>query len=82
MDRRLGFVCVVVEDRKKSNLAVNQILSDHGELIVGRMGVPYASKKCAVISLIVDATTDEVGDLAGKLGMVEGVMVKSTMSKK
>lgn len=81
MDKRLGFVGVIIENRKKTAPLVNAILSDLGEIIVGRMGMPYAKKQCSVIVLIVDATTDELGELTGKIGAIEGVSVKSALSK-
>jgi hypothetical protein len=30
---------------------------------------------------VVDATSDEIGALTGKLGMIEGVSVKSALAK-
>jgi len=81
MERRLGFVGVIIENRKAAAAAVNKVLSDFGEIIAARMGLPYAKKNCCVITLIVDATTDEVGALTGKLGLIKGVSVKSALSK-
>jgi len=81
-EKRLGFVGIIIEDRKKSAAAVNQVLSDFGDSIVARMGLPYSKKNCSVIAVIVDATTDEVGALTGKLGLLQGVSVKSALSKK
>jgi putative iron-only hydrogenase system regulator len=81
MNKRLGFVGIVIEDRTKSASLVNTILSDFGELIIARTGIPYHKKKCFVITLVVDATTDELGVLTGKLGMISGVTVKSALSK-
>jgi putative iron-only hydrogenase system regulator len=81
MNKRLGFVGIVIEDRKKSADEVNRILSEYGEIIIARTGVPYHQKKCCVITLVIDATTDELGTLTGKLGMVSGVTVKSALSK-
>ena len=82
MDKRLGFVGIIVEDRRKAAARLNAILSEHGDIMVGRMGMPYSRKKCSVIALIVDATTDQVGELTGKLGMIEGVSVRSALGKK
>jgi putative iron-only hydrogenase system regulator len=79
--RRLGFVGIIVGNRLKAAAAVNTVLSEFGDLIVARVGLPYAKKNCCVITLIVDATTDEVGGLTGKLGLIEGVSVKSALSK-
>ena len=79
MERRLGVVGIVIEDRKAMAPRVNQILSAHGDIIAGRMGIPHPGRKVAVISLIVDGTTDELGSLTGKLGMLKGVQVCSSL---
>ncbi|HPB68536.1 MAG TPA: iron-only hydrogenase system regulator [Candidatus Omnitrophota bacterium] len=82
MDRRVGFVGVIIDDRKKSSQQVNHILSEFGDLIIARTGIPYKDKDCCVVTLVVNATTDEVGALTGKLGNIEGVSVKSALSRK
>lgn len=81
MDKRLGFVGVIIENRKCSAELVNKVLSDFGDSIIARTGIPYHKKNCCVITLVVDMSTDELGVLTGKLGMIEGVMVKSALSK-
>ncbi|MEN6317894.1 MAG: TM1266 family iron-only hydrogenase system putative regulator [Syntrophaceae bacterium] len=79
--RRIGVVSVIVTDRASQAPKVNAILSEHGDAIIGRMGLPYPPKKIQVISLIVHVTTDEIGALTGKLGSLKGVHVKSALIK-
>ena len=79
MKSRMGVVGIVIEDRKAMAPRINQILSEYGEIIAGRMGLPYRDKNVSVISLIVDGTTDELGSLTGKLGMLKGVHVCSSL---
>ncbi|SKC51293.1 TM1266 family iron-only hydrogenase system putative regulator [Maledivibacter halophilus] len=81
MNNRIGVVAIIVED-SNSIQKVNSVLSSYSELIVGRMGVPYKEKQVKVISIIVDGTTDEIGALTGKLGRLDGVTVKSALTKK
>lgn len=81
MGKRLGFVGIIIEDRKKSAAEVNKILSEYGEEILVRVGLPYREKKCNVISLTVEMTSDEIGSLTGRLGGIEGVSVKSALAK-
>jgi putative iron-only hydrogenase system regulator len=81
MEKRLGFVGIIVENRQKAAASINGILSGFGDLILGRMGIPHAKRDCSVITLVVDATTDELGALTGKLGAIKGVTVKSALSK-
>ncbi|NYB75819.1 CopG family transcriptional regulator [Sedimentibacter hydroxybenzoicus DSM 7310] len=81
MENRIGVVGIIIEDLTFI-AEVNEILHQYGEIIVGRMGIPYKEKKVNVISLIVDGTTDEIGALTGKLGKLKGLSVKSALSKK
>ena len=79
MESRVGVVGIVIEDRRAMAPRINQILTEHGEIIVGRMGVPDRGRKISLIALIVDGTTDELGSLTGKLGMLKGVHVCSSL---
>ncbi|MDD5281350.1 MAG: iron-only hydrogenase system regulator [Candidatus Omnitrophica bacterium] len=81
MEKRLGFVGVIIHNRKKSAPLVNSILTEFGELILGRMGIPHVKRELSVIVLIVNASTDDLGALTGKLGKIGGVSVKSGLSK-
>jgi len=81
MDHRIGVVCVVLDKPEKIDL-VNQVLHEHSQIISGRMGLPNLNgRKVNVISLVVDGTNDAIGSLAGKLGKIDGVSVKSAVSK-
>lgn len=82
MQKRLGFIGIIIENRETNAPEVNELLGDFGNLIVARMGVPYEKRSCSAITLIVDATTDELGMLTGKLGALPGVSVKSMLSKR
>ncbi len=80
--RRVGVVGIIIENREKRAPRVNELLTGYGDIIVGRMGIPYHERGINVIALIVDGTTNEIGAMTGKLGMIEGVTVKSAMAKK
>ena len=83
-EERLGVVGIVIDDSLKAS-EVNHILSQYGEIIIGRMGVPRVSHRergVSVISLIVHGTNDEIGALTGKLGCIKGVQVKSALSSR
>ncbi|OPY56306.1 MAG: hypothetical protein A4E55_02133 [Pelotomaculum sp. PtaU1.Bin035] len=82
MDERIGVVGIVVEDRENAARKINSILSEYGEIIVGRMGIPYRERNLSVISLIIDGTTDEIGAMTGKLGSLKNVQVKTALVTK
>ena len=77
MEKRTGVVGIFISNRKKSAPNVNNILSTYGDLVLGRIGLPFNERANSVICLIVEASTDEMGALTGKLGMLDGVRVKS-----
>ncbi|NLV91867.1 MAG: CopG family transcriptional regulator [Firmicutes bacterium] len=75
----VGVLGIVIEDRERAAQRVNQLLSEYGHLVVGRMGVPYREEGVFVIALIVDGSSDEIGALSGRLGSLPGVRVKSSL---
>lgn len=80
MEKRIANVLIVIRNLN-SVPKVNQILSAHGSAIRGRLGLPIPERDISVISLVLEATTDELGSLTGQLGRIQGVEVKSVMSK-
>ena len=82
MEKRLGFVGIIIEEREANAAAVNELLGQFGDMVVARMGVPYEKRACSALTLIIDATTDELGVLTGQLGNLPGISVKSMLSKK
>ena len=79
MEKRLGVVALLIEGRDSIS-RVNQILSAHGDIIQGRLGMPFRDKGVQVISLIVEGSTDDIGALTGPLGRLSGVQVKSILT--
>lgn len=82
MKKRIGVIGIVIEDRNKVSNKINQILSNYGEIIIGRMGVPSKELGLSLMSLIVEGTPDEVGALTGQLGNLTGVKLKSALTSK
>ncbi|MDD4203194.1 MAG: iron-only hydrogenase system regulator [Candidatus Omnitrophica bacterium] len=81
MEKRLGFVGIIVDKRKETAHKINSVLSEYADIIVARVGLPYGQRSCSVITLIVDASTDTLGSLTGQIGKIDGVSVKSALSK-
>ena len=81
MDKRIGTITIIVTNRTNQAEDVNKILSEFGDMIIGRMGIPHAPKDLNIIALIVHASTDEIGALTGKLGALKGIQVKSALTK-
>jgi len=80
-NRAVGVIAIIVKNRAESALQVNEALAPYGDMVIGRMGLPYHERGLNIITLIVDASTDRIGALTGKLGMIADVTVKSTLAK-
>lgn len=59
---------------------LNAVLHEYGEHIIGRMGIPYRKKGINIVSIALDAPQDTISALAGKLGNIEGLSVKTAYS--
>lgn len=82
MNRRIGVIGIVIEEPKHVSEKVNAIISEHGDIVLGRMGIPRPEYQVGVMSLIIEGTTDEIGSLTGRLGNIPGVTVKSALTTK
>lgn len=80
MENRVALIGIIVEN-KEAVAPLNEILHTYGEYIIGRMGLPYAKRDIAVISVAIDAPTDVISSITGKIGMLKGVTAKSLMAK-
>ncbi|MBR1837535.1 MAG: CopG family transcriptional regulator [Kiritimatiellae bacterium] len=78
---RTGFVGIIVEDRAAAAAAVNAVLSEFADVIRARLGIPGQGAAPAVITLVVETDTARLGALAGRLGAIPGVSVKSALAK-
>ena len=70
---------IIVEGTNAVNL-LNEILHEYSEFIIGRMGIPYKQKHISVISIALDAPQNTIAALAGKLGNIKGISVKTACS--
>ena len=79
-ENRIAVVSILVADRTVSD-KVNGLLSEYGEWILGRMGIPYKEKGVSVLSVVMDAPVEITNALTGKLGRLSGVSVKALFGK-
>ncbi len=79
-EKRIAVLSIIVEQREQAE-KLNAYLSEYGEYIVGRMGIPYREKKVSILSVVLDAPPSAVNALTGKIGQLEGVTAKTLFSK-
>lgn len=73
---RVAVLAVIVED-DNSTPALNHLLSEFSDYVIGRMGVPYRERGVRIISVAVDAPQDRIAALSGRIGSLSGVSVKT-----
>ena len=76
METRVALIAIIVE-KGAAAVGINSLLHEHADKIIGRMGVPYRSKNVNIISVAIDAPQDEINDLAGRIGRIDGVSAKT-----
>lgn len=77
---KMGIIGIIIRGDRSIAMQVNLLLAEYGDIVLGRMGVPNASEKLYVISLIVKAPLETLSALTGKLGKLKGVKVKSAVT--
>ncbi len=79
METRVAVLGIIVEENASVE-ELNAILHEFAPYVLGRMGIPYRKHDINVISLAVDAPQDITSTLAGKIGNLPGVSVKTAYS--
>jgi putative iron-only hydrogenase system regulator len=80
MEKRIGVMAILIEKRDNIHI-LNSLISEYSDLILGRQGLPLRDKGIHIISLVLEGTTDQIGALAGKIGKLQGVQVKSVLTR-
>ena len=79
MKTRFSVMAIILESKENAE-QLNTVLHDYREYILGRMGLPYTKHDINIISVALDAPQDIINSLAGKIGRIEGVNVKTAYS--
>ena len=79
METRIALIGIIVEN-PASIEALNHLLHEYGNYIIGRMGIPYREKKVNIISVAIDAPQDVINALSGKIGRLDGIGAKTVYS--
>lgn len=79
MNTRIALIGIIVENMD-SIQQLNQLLHEHSNYIIGRMGIPYREKGVNIISVAIDAPQDTINALSGKIGRLDGITAKTVYS--
>ncbi len=80
MEKRIGSILILIENKDYVE-QLNEVISGYSQLVVGRIGLPLSIRKISLISLILEGFPDQINSLAGKLGKIPGIRVKSMVIK-
>ncbi|MBR0281011.1 MAG: iron-only hydrogenase system regulator [Oscillibacter sp.] len=75
-ENRMALLALIVRDGA-SVAALNELLHQYGDYIIGRMGIPYRERDVNIISVAIDAPGNVISSLSGKLGRLPGVTAKT-----
>ena len=77
---RIALIGIIVSNHDSVE-QLNALLSEYGNYIIGRMGIPYREKGISIISISMDAPNDIISALSGKIGMLPGISTKTVYQK-
>lgn len=78
---KIGVISAILENPNECNSEFNEVVGSFRGSIRGRMGIPLENNT-SIVSIVVMGTLDEINSLTGKLGNINGVTVKTAISKK
>lgn len=79
METRVAVMSIIVQNGEAVE-RINSLLHEYGDHIIGRMGLPYRQRGISIISIALDAPQNTIAALAGKIGGLAGVSVKTAYS--
>ena len=79
METRVAVMSIIVENPDAVE-KLNAFLHENRQYHIGRMGIPYPKRNISVISVVLDAPQNVTAALAGKIGTLPGVSVKTAYS--
>ena len=79
METRVAVMGIIVENIHSVEM-LNNLLHEYGNYIIGRMGIPYRTKKINIVSIAIDAPQDVISAISGKIGKLPGISVKTAYS--
>ena len=77
--KRVGVIGIIIKKDRSVVKDVQAILTEYGDLILGRMGIPDRANDIYAITLVVEGENEALSALTGKLGRIDNIAVKSAV---
>jgi len=68
VEKRLSTISIIVARQIAPVAAVNELVSQFSDEIIGRLGLPYPERSVNIITQITDTSVERLSALTGKLG--------------
>ena len=79
-ENRVAQLGIIVQEPESAE-ALNALLHQYKDYIIGRMGLPYRARHISIISIVLAAPGDIISSLSGKVGLLPGVSCKTLYAK-
>ena len=80
--RKVALISAVLDNPQRCQRDFNDTIADYMYLIKGHMDVPLPEEGLSLVSLAVLGSIGDINSLTNQLGKIEGVSVKTAMSKR
>ena len=72
MDSNVAVIVIFVKNLDSVE-KLNSTLSEYGESIIGRVGIPHHKRKVNIISITIDASKETIDTLSNKIKEIDGI---------
>lgn len=79
-DRRAIATVTIIASNNRISDRINGLLHEYGDMVVGRMGMPYRECGLYLITVTLDGSRAEIAELTQKLSILPDVSVKTTFA--
>ena len=79
MKNCVALIGVIVENYASVD-ALNDILHNNRDVIIGRLGIPHKEKKISVMSIVLDTDIAKANKIAEDISMLDGIKVNMIIS--
>ena len=80
--KRIAVISAILEEPERCQTEFNKLVSEFKGLIKGRMGLPMPENGVTIIVIALVGDMNEINSLTGKIGLIPGIQVKTSISKK
>ena len=78
--RSIATVTIIANSNQMAD-QINALLHEYGDLMIGRMGMPYREFGLYIINITLDGSRDTILELSHRLNILPDVSVKTTFAK-